>query len=268
MTLKVKALLIGLNYSNVANEHALTGCVNDVHNMKAFLDEMMKDTNYSIKVITDEDPDNMDRVSWSGIVIELFELCVSSWRDDLDRVIFHYSGHGRQMAELSSGGYNTLYKTREEDGLDEGIVPVDYGKYGIIRDDMLNSIFTRFNPKTRILCIFDCCHSGSILDLKYQWGFSGLLRSDSDNDDSLPWIICFSAARDQDIAGEVHKKTNTGAFTTNLLEYFRKHGTAENILKMQKTINVELGDEGYDQIHVISSTRNIHMENSLKEFLL
>lgn len=268
--LKARALLIGLNYSNVAKETALTGCINDVKNMKEFLQELMVDQDFNITVITDEDPNMMDRVSWSGLYVNLLDLCIKSWSEDLDVAIFHYSGHGRQTASLSSGGYINSNANTENDGLDEGIVPVDYAKYGIIRDDVLNAIFTRFNPKTRILCIFDCCHSGSILDLHYQWGLKGLwsdVHNENENHE-IPWIICLSAGRDIDVAGEVHKKIETGAFTTYLLDYFNKKGSDAHIIKMQKTINDNLGDAGYDQIHTVSSSRNIHVEDSIKSFLL
>ena len=266
--LKARALLIGLNYSNVAKETALTGCINDVKNMKEFLQELMIDQDFNITVITDEDPNMMDRVSWSGIYVDLLDLCIKSWSEDLDVAIFHYSGNGRQTASLSSGGYINSNANPENDGLDEGIVPVDYAKYGIIRDDVLNAIFTRFNPKTRILCIFDCCHSGSILDLPYQWGLKGLWNDVNNEQKELPWIICLSAGRDIDVAGEVHKKIETGAFTTYLLDYFNKIGSDAHIIKMQKTINDNLGDAGYDQIHTVSSSRNIHVEDSIKSFLL
>ena len=93
--LKARALLIGLNYENVAKETALTGCINDVKNMKEFLQELMVDQDFNITVITDEDPNMMDRVSWSGIYVDLLYLCIKSWSEDLDVAIFHYSGHGR-----------------------------------------------------------------------------------------------------------------------------------------------------------------------------
>lgn len=266
--IKSRALLIGLNYTHVNKETVLTGCINDVKNMNDFILDVMG-SECNITLITDEDSKTLDNVSSNGIQVALLDLCIKSWSENLDTVIFHYSGHGRQTTSLSTWGYINSHSISETDGLDEGIVPIDYIKYGIIRDDILNAIFTRFNPKTRILCIFDCCHSGSILDLSYQWGLNGLQNGNEITEPNIgfPHIICLSAGRDVDIAGEVHKKQDTGAFTTYLLEYMNKNGYYVNILTMQEKINNILDENGYDQIHTISSTNKISHE-SLGSFLL
>ena len=267
---KSRALLIGLNYANVDGETVLTGCVNDVRRMAAYLQGVMGE-DIDVTVITDEDPDMQDRVSWSGIFVSLMDMCVKSWSDDLDSVVFHYSGHGRQARELRSGGYiDQPGEVVEDDGLDEGIVPVDYDRYGIVRDDVLNAIFTRFNPRTRVLCVFDCCHSGSILDLPYQYGLHGLVGPHGLVDHRPPgaavegpWIVCLSAGRDVDIAGEIHGESlrrgdrGSGAFTTYLLDELLQWDTDQqhDILSTQMRINDRLDLHEYDQIHTVSSSR-------------
>lgn len=257
-SIKKKALILGLNYSFVENEKVLTGCVNDACNIKAYLETL----NFSnIDLITDDIKDNVDKLSWKGIIILLQNLCISSWTDDLDVVVFHYSGHGRQKPDLDND---------EEDGLDEGLVPTDYKKTGIITDDILISIFKKFNPKTRILCIFDCCHSGSILDLNYTVINGRLTKQYDMKIDSVnpvsPFIICLSGARDNEIAGEIHKKLDTGVFTTYLLDSLAENPYS-TIIDQEYRINKRLFNSGYDQSHVVSSSHIFDKNMSIYNFL-
>lgn len=258
MQLNKKALILGLNYSFVENETVLSGCVNDACNIKAYLETL----NFSnIEMITDDIEENVDKLSWKGILLLLQDLCISSWLEDLDVVVFHYSGHGRQKTDMDND---------EADGLDEGLVPTDYKKYGIITDDTLINIFKKFNPKTRILCIFDCCHSGSILDLNYTL-INGSLEKQYDRKiDTVspvsPFIICLSGARDNEIAGEVHKKIDSGAFTTYLLESLSEYPYS-TIIDQEHRINKRLFNAGYDQSHVVSSSHFFDKNTSVYDFL-
>jgi len=250
--MKAVALLIGLNYSHVLTETILTGCINDVKNVRNFIRNFIPDC--EICMLTDEHPDEQDKVTSSAIQIALIDLCFKSWALNLDTVIFHFSGHGRQ-SDVSRNCHN----------LDEGIVPVDFAKYGIIGSEMLNAIFTRFNPRTHVLCIFDCCHSGTILELPFLYGLNGPWRKPECVCPPSGWIVCLTAGRDIDITGEVHNKKDTGAFTTYLLHELEKH-PYENILEQQRQINNTLDMHGYRQIHMVSSTRDVESE-STKSFL-
>lgn len=252
---KKKALLIGLNYTHVQKETELCGCVNDVHNMQRFLNTHGF---MDITMLTDEFIEDQNLVTWTGILTALTELVISSWKEELDIVVFHYAGHGRQARDQDGD---------ERDGLDEGIVPVDYKVHGIIPDDVLNRLVRQFNPKTKVLCIFDCCHSGSILDLEHTWDEFTNYNSDVVRD-VVPFVVCLSAARDPDIAGEVHKERDTGAFTTYLLEQLDEdEGLHQGILSVQKNVNDRLQRGGYDQRHVVSSSKMIHDDMSFCAFL-
>lgn len=79
----------------------------------------------------------------------------------LDFVWLHYSGHGGRLPDESGD---------EEDGMDETIIPIDFKRRGQIRDDDLLKYFVK--PMKRgvtVTCIMDCCHSGTVLDLPYQF---------------------------------------------------------------------------------------------------
>lgn len=60
------------------------------------------------------------------------------------------------------------------DGYDEALVPVNYKQAGLIRDD---DLFTALvGPMARgvtVTSLFDCCHSGTVLDLPYHFKADG-----------------------------------------------------------------------------------------------
>lgn len=263
-----RALLIGLNYNGVKDESELTGCINDVINVRKFLidENLFKSKEIDIY----KDHTSLTKV---GIMMHLNDLCVSTWRDNLELVFFHYSGHGRQIKDTNGD---------EEDSLDEGIVPLDWNEHGTITDDVLSQFFMNCNPKTKIVCVFDCCHSSTILDLKYNWSNKKTTSTKKDmkrvqfefefkND--VPQIICLSACKDKQIASELHEpvpyrdeiKTDSGIFTSSLLLELSDNPFIP-LLDLQVKINQRLKQLGYSQISGFSSSFPISSELNLHTF--
>lgn len=57
-----------------------------------------------------------------------------------------------------------------EDGYDETLVPLDYQQAGQIRDDVLFTALVGAMPRgVQLTCVMDCCHSGTVLDLPFQF---------------------------------------------------------------------------------------------------
>lgn len=55
-----------------------------------------------------------------------------------------------------------------EDGYDETLVPLDYDQAGQIRDDdLLRELVCKMPAGVTMTCLYDCCHSGSVLDLPF-----------------------------------------------------------------------------------------------------
>lgn len=145
------ALLIGINYRGT--RAALKGCVNDVDTMKEYLIEKRGYQAENITVLTEDGklPTN------ENIRNELDRLV----RRDGEELWLHYSGHGSSTRDRNGD---------EDDGRDETIVPLDYASHGMITDDQLHGYMEHVKEDgPKVYCIFDCCHSGTILDLKYQY---------------------------------------------------------------------------------------------------
>ena len=75
-----------------------------------------------------------------------------------DIVYFHFSGHGSQVPAKNDPD--------EPDGLDQTIVPSDYGPNGTnhILDDEIADLLNQLKAKqpASIMLSFDCCHSGTV----------------------------------------------------------------------------------------------------------
>jgi hypothetical protein len=140
-----RALLVGINV--YAFEQSLSGCVSDVNLMTDFLITRCGFSADSIRPLTDERATRavfMDRLQW-------FVKDVSAG----DRLVFHYSGHGSQLATRDPQG--------EVDFLDEVLCPTDFHNgVNAIRDKELHELFATLPPAVNFVWIADCCCSGDL----------------------------------------------------------------------------------------------------------
>lgn len=143
-----RALIVGINYRGTNNE--LSGCISDANNVKSML--LTKGyTEDKITFLTDDTPVKPTR---RNILKELLNLIISN-----DQYLyFHYSGHGSSIRDTDGD---------ESDGRDETLVPIDYEEDGMIVDDEIRGMLCLLNEKQSMVCVLDCCHSGSAMDLKY-----------------------------------------------------------------------------------------------------
>lgn len=142
-----KALIIGINYTGTSSQ--LNGCINDAKLIETYLRE--NDFN-DVKMLTDETELKPTR---ENILSEIKKLLENSNKND--KLFIYYSGHGSYTADLNGD---------ELDGRDELIVPLDF-KY-IVDDELKSIIDNSGKPDTNLIVLFDCCNSGTALDLKYQ----------------------------------------------------------------------------------------------------
>lgn len=149
-----KAVLIGINYKNTGNQ--LNGCINDVNNIRNILINNCGYNPINIRLLTEESQISPTRSNIEQNIAWLVSNNIAG-----DTLFFYYSGHGSSWKDTSGD---------ETDGLDELLVPLDYNSNGVITDDWLfDNMAAKVNPNVTLWAFTDCCHSGTMMDLKYNY---------------------------------------------------------------------------------------------------
>ena len=143
-----RAFLVGINKYK---ENPLSGCVNDIIDMRDYLigSGFAAD---DVRTLLDE------RAGVEQIISRLHWLRVGAQAGD--QLVFHFSGHGTTIRRWE-GNLLAL-------GADACLVPYDYNwKYdhSFITDGDIDEIFHDLPPGVDLTMIFDSCHSGGMRDL-------------------------------------------------------------------------------------------------------
>lgn len=150
-----KALIIGINYTGSQNQ--LRGCINDACTIANLL--LANGYSQNDMVVLRDDMGGMDAPTRNNI-LRAMQWLVQGVQPG-DSLFFHYSGHGGKVKDLDGD---------EDDGFDECIYPVDFQIAGPIIDDILHDIMVKpLPPNSYLTALFDCCHSGSMLDLPFMY---------------------------------------------------------------------------------------------------
>lgn len=139
-----RALLIALSYTG---DNALRGPINDLANMEALLKGTFGLNPTAIESEKHE------------ISIDTLKRVVKKANDEQAKVLWlFFAGHGTQVAVNGED-------EKEDDGLDEALVT---SSSSVIRDNDLRDALLQLDSRCTAVCIFDCCHSASLLDLEHQ----------------------------------------------------------------------------------------------------
>lgn len=227
-----RALLIGINYTGTSEE--LKGCVNDINNIRNFLINSCGYTANNITMLLNE---NASTKNIQSAILSLPSGCKAG-----DTLFFYYSGHGATFA---------ANKTPNKDDIDSALIPNDYKSNGFILDDWLYTHLASAIPKGVSLWAFtDCCHSGTMFDLKYNWKFdpkfSGAqaqinprlpyksnewsnnfnLSITRESKDTSGDVYLFSGCQDEQTAADAFLNNQSqGAFTFCFLQFIRNNQT-------------------------------------------
>jgi hypothetical protein len=240
-----QALLIGCNYNNSA--YQLNGCINDVNNIKS----MIKNIGFNnINVLTDETDTPPNKIN---ILTELTNLLSNSNSNDL--LFFSYSGHGSQVVDRNGD---------ETDGRDEVIVPLDFN---VITDDELKTVIqTYLKPNVTLFALFDCCNSGTVLDLKYQYLDSLNYDNYTENNkatDTIGNVIMISGCTDNQTSADAFiNNTSQGAMTWAFIESINskpKLSWRELIQNMRKLLTTSQ----YTQIPQLSTGNIFNIDTAI-----
>ena len=147
------ALLIGINeYANPQQISPLAGSINDVEDMLQVLTTKFEFPRENIRVLKNAEATHAN-------IIDAFRNDLIAKAKQGDIVVFHYSGHGSQMKDVTG---------KKISGLDETIVPYDSrdpkGKVFDISGAELHGLLLQLAQKTQnATFILDSCHSGTLV---------------------------------------------------------------------------------------------------------
>ncbi|KAJ2918783.1 hypothetical protein MD484_g1598, partial [Candolleomyces efflorescens] len=263
-----KAVFIGINYTN--GSAPLNGCHNDVSNLHTFVTENWGYADAEIKILLDDDENEETQPTRENIIAALNWLVEGASQNDA--LFLHYSGHGGNQEDTDGD---------EQDGTDETICPIDYEENGQIVDDELHEILVKPLPRgCRLTVIFDCCHSGSGLDLPYTYGTDGVIKVASGFGQSMAAIkaamqahndgdsgalalaarhLSIAASGEADAAHELTKATRTSPADVVFLSGCKD---------IQTSADATIGGEATGALsHAFVKTLTENSEQSYKELL-
>jgi len=248
------ALLIGINYKGTQSE--LNGCINDVKVMRKLLMKKYGYRSRQIKMLTDDSRYTRNKPYKSNIIRELRRLARKTTRYRYREVWLHYSGHGSFVYDTSGD---------EKDNRDEVMVPLDYEKRGFLKDDYLHRIFAkRISRRSKCISLFDCCYSGTILDLKYR-NINGQKKIVENQKSGVRGnIMMISGCRDDQVSYDVYNLNNSkkynGAMTASFTSSLKKHNYNISCFDLMKEMRSYLEKEKIPQVPQFTSSQPITEE--------
>ena len=208
-----KALLVGINYNN-----QLKGCINDIMAVKDMLHGRYNWNDFNILT------DDTANIPTAANIVKGFDWLVKDVVAG-DVIMFYYSGHGAQIPDRNMD---------EPDWLDEAVVSSD--GYAILDDLIFSSLVGKVPKGVTCYLFFDCCHSGSMADLTYNWKcFTQCTQPGPKTYNPSQWITNYSywqesrkkaegdiymlsACYDNQLATETSDNVVQGAFTRCFLD--------------------------------------------------
>lgn len=239
------ALVIGINY--IGTENQLEGCINDANSICSLLTSAGFQ---NIKLLTDN---TSEKPTKNIIINEFTNLLLNTNGGDV--IFFFYSGHG---------SYTQDKNNEEATGYDQMIVPCDLNS---IVDDELKSIINKnLKNNVTLICIFDSCFSGSVLDLKYQYLDTlndNVFTENNSQTDTAGNVIMISGCSDlQTSTDATINGKNQGALTWAFLQTFN---TQNNLTWKQllEGMRISLKNSNFQQIPQISSGKFIDINTKV-----
>ena len=239
-----KLFLLGLNYYGTPYE--LRGCIDDVNNIEA------KYRHFGFNDVTRVVENPIGKASDDIIpTVSNFIIAITKWIHSAkagDLLAFHYSGHGTHQSDLNND---------EADHEDEAICLLD----GNVIDDTLYTVLVTNLPSgVKLRCLFDCCHSGTIMDLPYnylgsvqQFTTEHFVNEQFTTEQHQSDVLMISGCRDNQTSADAWieaNKENEGAMTWSWLEAIASHGISwREVLEKMRTL---LAINNYDQVPQLS----------------
>jgi hypothetical protein len=233
------AFLVGVNYTGTINE--LYGCINDTKNIEDLLKNKYNFTN--IALLNDETSDKPTKKN----ILNGLQTLLSNTNSG-DTAFFMFSGHGTSTMDLNGD---------ERDGRDEVIMPIDaFTIDTCIVDDELNKVIRNgLKPGAKLVALFDCCFSGTVLDLRYTYGYPDNTKSSETVGDVYMISGCTDQQLSDDTVAPINgKEMASGAMTYAFLSMIKETALMGDLVtKMQAFLK----NNGYSQRPLLSSGKKV-----------
>lgn len=214
-----KACLVGINYTGTTNE--LRGCVNDVYIIRDLLVSQYKYKLEDIKVLTDQ------HATRENILREFTSLVQQAKSGD--SICFTFSGHGYYFKDRNN---------EEADGQDELIVSVDH--YAIVDDEFKLILDTHLKPGVNMFTLFDSCHSGTVLDLKYSFDNNTTTVINESYKETKGNVVLLSGCRDNQVSMDGYINNSFNGVLSSAFVYILRNNPSmtwnELLTKMREVL--------------------------------
>jgi len=200
-----KSLLIGINYTGT--RAALRGCINDAKNMQTLLlkNGFPNDGSHMLMLTDERHRGSEYQPNASNIMKAMSWLMKDAQKGDV--LFFHFSGHGGQVPDKTG---------HEADGFNETLIPLDHTRAGQISDDVLwGSLVYNLPEGARLTALMDMCHSGTGLDLPYDYNVNTRRWTEDVNPaHSRGDVVLFSGCEDSQTSADVQGYSGAGGAMT------------------------------------------------------
>jgi len=235
---------VGCNYPG--SSAALNGCVNDTDRWR---DTLQKRYGFQdILRLADQNEADWNKQPTRNNMINAVRWLVDG-AERGDCLVFQFSGHGGQKPSDDPG---------EEDGQDEVLIPTDYKEAGTISDNELYDLMVvPLSEGVKLTVILDCCHSGSALDLPFDWNREG----GSWNEAPHAWhtsgdVQMFSGCEDSQCSMDASRHGKAaGAMTTALCDVIEQTGGGVSYTELLDGLHEVLQSRNFDQRPKLSSSQ-------------
>ncbi|KAL9179527.1 hypothetical protein ACHAXT_008817 [Thalassiosira profunda] len=250
-----KALIIGINYHRTRAE--LRGCINDARNMSDVLQRngFPNDGSHML-LLTDERSRGREYQPTVQNIMKAFAWFMKDVRRG-DVLFFHFSGHGGQVPDKTG---------HEVDGWNETIIPVDFQKKGQITDDVLwGSLVYKLPEGARITALMDMCHSGTGLDLPYDYNVDRRYwKEDVNPAHSSGDVVLFSGCEDSQTSADVAGmgKQAGGAMTQAFIRAYQSSGMS-TYHEFLTAVKRELRKRRFSQRPQLTSSQQFDANNRI-----
>lgn len=236
MPKKQHALLVGINYTGTVNE--LYGCINDTKNVEELLKNKYNFTNVALL--------NDETATKQNIMKGLQTLLANT--ESGDTAFFMFSGHGTCTTDFNKD---------ETDGQDELIVPIDAVSMNTcILDDELNKLIRNtLKPGAKLVALFDSCFSGTMLDLRYTYGYP----DNTNESETVGDVYMISGCTDQQLSADTVAPVNGKTMASGAMTYAFLSMIKETVLMgdLVTKMGTFLKDNGYPQRPLLSSGKKV-----------